>query len=77
MYILLILLYLKSGLVEPRVSIVYGISDDASVLCYKALPETVFLYKKGLFDDGPKPELLDHVKGRCLPVDENENLVSK
>lgn len=75
MVLLLIFLFLKTGAVEARTSIVYGVSDDPMNICESALPLTEKLYRSGKFDDGPKPELLKKVTGRCEPVDDKQKLV--
>lgn len=75
MYLLLIFLWFKSGMVEARTSLVYDIYSDTRMTCEEALPLTEKLYREGKFYDGPKKELLRKVTGRCEPVSEKEKLV--
>jgi len=76
MFLLLIFLYLKSGQVDVRTSIVYGVNDDAYKTCQEALPLTETLYEKGKFHDGPMPILIKKVRGRCEAVEEDNKIVS-
>jgi len=72
MYLLLIFLFLKSGQIEARTSIVYGYEEDSEHACEIAKPLSIRLYQQGRFDDGPKKEDLKKVIGRCEPVLEDQ-----
>jgi len=75
MYLLLIFLFLKSGQVEARTSIVYGYlatNNSAENACEIAKPLSIRLYQQGRFDDGPKKGDLKKVTGECIEVLENE-----
>lgn len=74
MYLLLIFLFLKSGQVEARTSIVYGYEGDSEHACEIAKPLSIRLYQQGKFDDGPKKDDLRKVTGECIEVLENEKL---
>lgn len=69
MYLLLIFIFLKTGAVEARTSIVYNMYEETRGVCQDSLPLEIKLYKQGKFEDGPKPELIRKVTGRCEPVD--------
>lgn len=74
MILLLIFIYLKTGAIETKTSIVYG--DEAMKTCREALPLTKDLYRKGKFHDGPLPILIKDIKGRCEPIEEDNQLAS-
>lgn len=60
MYLLLVFLYMKSGMVEIRHSVTNSSPD-----CYKSAPYFEKLYTAGKFDDGPKSDTIDHVLAIC------------
>jgi hypothetical protein len=65
MFLLLVFIYLKSGLIEVHHSITY--QEKA---CYESLPLFKDLYRRGKFEDGPAPELIQDIKVRCEPVEQ-------
>lgn len=72
MMLLLVFIYLKSGMLEVKPSIYAGTVED----CQVNLPLMIHLYKKHGFYDGPKVEDIRKVTGRCEPVDP-DNKVAK